>query len=186
MSNIEGVQIAIAGGMRSGKDTVGKYLVENYGFNRFAFGDGIVKTTKKLFPNEWLGEKPRTLLQEFGQYCVGLDKNVWVNFLFKEMLYHDIDPVTDNVVITDLRQPHEYEKLVESGFIIVRVVCDDEIRKNRIILAGETYDPVAFKHETEQHVRDFEVDFELDNNGTEEELIQQIENMILNITGGGN
>lgn len=176
----------MTGEMRSGKDTVGKYLIEEYGFKRFAFGDGIVKTAKKLFP-EWFesGVKPRKLLQDFGQACVAIDQNVWVNFLFREMLFQGVDPVVDNVIITDLRQPHEHKKLVESGFSIVRVNTKPEIRKQRILANGETYNEAQFKHVTEQFVRGFDVDFDLDNNGTPEELISQIENTLMNITGGG-
>jgi dephospho-CoA kinase len=186
MYDIKGVQIALAGEMRSGKDTVGKYLIEKYGFKRFAFGDGIVKTAQRLFPEQFeQGEKPRQLLQEFGQHCVSIDKNVWVNQLFKEMLWNGIDPLEDNVVITDLRQPHEHEKLVESGFQIVRVNAKPHIRKQRIIDAGETFSETRFNHITEQFVRDFEVDFELDNNRTEKELLEQVEVMLMNITGGG-
>jgi dephospho-CoA kinase len=180
------IQIALTGQMRSGKDTVGKFLVEEHGFKRFAFGDEIVKICRKLFPNEFrTGEKPRKLLQDFGQYCVSIDKDVWVNRLFKEMLWNNTDPLEDNVVITDLRQPHEYEKLVESGFIIVRVMADPELRKKRIISVGEKYDPKTFNHTTEQFVKTFEVDYEIENNGTREELIQQIKIMLASIRGGG-
>jgi dephospho-CoA kinase len=185
MSDIKGLQIALTGEMRSGKDTVGKYLVEHYGFKRFAFGDGIVKTCKKLFPEAFRHGKPRKLLQDFGQFCVAQDKNVWVNFLFKEMLWNDIDPLEDNVVITDLRQPHEYEKLLETGFTIVRVNCKPALRKQRIIDSGEHYDPETFNHSTEKYVRTFEVDWELSNNGTHDELLSQVDNLITNLTGGG-
>lgn len=182
---IKGLQIALTGKMRSGKDLVGLYLIAEHGFKRFAFGDGIVKTAMKLFPDEFMGEKPRKLLQEFGQDCVGIDKNVWVNFLFREMLYQGIDPLVDNVVITDLRQPHEHEKLVESGFVIVRVNTEDELRKERIMNSGETFSEENFNHITEQFVDGFEVDFDLENNRTPEELIEQVACMLMNITGGG-
>jgi dephospho-CoA kinase len=186
MLDIKGVQVALTGEMRSGKDTVAKYLIEEHGFKRFAFGDGIRKTAQRLFPDRFEAEKkPRQLLQEFGQSCVRIDKNVWVNYLFKEMLWEGIDPVVDNVVITDLRQPHEYEKLVESGFTIVRVNTKPAIRRQRIEQAGEYVSDEQFNHETEQHIRNFEVDWELDNNGTPEELIIQTKNMIMNLTGGG-
>jgi hypothetical protein len=144
MKLFKGVQVALTGQMRSGKDTVGKFLIEKYGFKRFAFGDGIVRTCQNLFPSKFLTEeKPRELLQEFGQFCVSLDKNVWVNYLFKEMMKSDIYPVEDNVVITDLR-------------------------KQRIISSGEKYDPKIFNYVTEQFVKTFEVDFEIENNGTKD------------------
>jgi dephospho-CoA kinase len=185
MTDIKGLQIALCGEMRSGKDTVGEFLVKYFEFKRFAFGDGIVKTCKKLFPEEFEnGNKPRGLLQDFGQYCVDKDNNVWVNYLFREMLYQGVDPVEDNVVITDLRQPHEYKKLVESGFTIVRVNTKPEIRKARIEARGETVTDEQFNHETEKHVRGFEVDYELSNNTTEQELIDQTLVMLDNLTGG--
>jgi dephospho-CoA kinase len=186
MLDIKGVQIALTGEMRSGKDTVGKFLIEEHGFKKFAFGDGIKKTCQRLFPQEFEnGNKPRKLLQDFGQFCVARDKNVWVNYLFKEMLWHGIDPIEDNVVITDLRQPHEYEKLVESGFTIVRVSTKPHIRRERMALKGEYVSDEEFNHETEKHVRDFEVDFDLDNNGTQDQLIDQAKAMLSNIIGQG-
>jgi dephospho-CoA kinase len=186
MLDIKGVQIALAGEMRSGKDTVGKLLVEEYGFKRFGFGDGIVKTTTRLFPDQFLdGNKPRELLQEFGQFCVKQDNDVWVNYLFREMLWHGIDPLEDNVVITDLRQPHEYNKLIESGFVIVRVNTKPHIRRERMAQQGEFVTDEQFNHETEKHIRTFDVDFEIDNNGTKEQLIEQTKAMLSNIIGQG-
>lgn len=179
-------QIALTGKMRSGKDSVGEILTSFYDFNRFAFGDGIVKTAQKLYPAQFLGEKPRQLLQDFGQYCVSIDKDVWVNYLFREMLFHEIDPVVDSVVITDLRQPHEYQKLKESGFVIIRVNCPDEIRKKRILEAGETFSEERFNHETEQHVDSFEVDFEIDNSGTLFDLSQQVTEILEKLGGENN
>lgn len=183
---IRGVSIALTGEMRSGKDTVGQYLIEEYGFKRFAFGDGIRKTTQRLFPEMYeQGEKPRKLLQDFGEFCRTFDQNVWVNYLFREMLWNDIDPLEDNVVITDLRQPHEYDALLEAGFTIVRVNTKPHIRKQRIISSGERFDQEAFQHDTEKHVREFEVDYELNNNGTPDQLLEQVDAMIQDITGGG-
>lgn len=182
---VKGLQIALTGNMRSGKDTVAQYLIEHYGFNRFAFGDGIVDTTKNLFPNKYTtGEKPRKLLQDFGQYCVAIDKNVWVDYLFRAMFDKGIDPVVDNVVITDLRQPHEYEKLKETGFTIVRVEANPSLRKKRIIESGEVFSEETFRHSTEQFVKDFKVDYVIDNNHTTEKLHKQIDSMILDMIGG--
>jgi dephospho-CoA kinase len=165
--------------MRSGKDEVGRILVQSQGFHRFAFGDGIVKTGKLLFPEKFeQGEKPREFLQEFGQQCVAHDNNVWVHYMFREMLFQGIDPLEDKVVVTDLRQPHEYTKLKESGFFVVRINATEELRKQRIISAGETFNEKAFYHETEQHVNSFEVDFEIDNNSSRQNLINQVEELV--------
>lgn len=182
---MKGLSIALTGEMRSGKDEVGKILVEEYGFVRYAFGDGIRKVTRKLFPHEFeQGVKPRKLLQEFGQEQVERYPRVWVDACFREMLYDGVDPIEDNVVITDLRQPHEYEALVESGFIIVRVNTKGHIRKRRMELAGEEVSDDVLRHSTESHVRSFEVDFEIDNNGSTEQLRNNVIALLRNITGG--
>lgn len=184
MSNIKGVQIALAGEMRSGKDTVAEYL-KKFNFKRYAFGDGIREVTKLLFPHEFDNGKPRKLLQDFGQEQVKRYKKVWIDYTFRKMLYDGIDPNEDNVVITDLRQQHEYEALVESGFMIVRVNAKPHVRKQRIIQAGEEFSEETFNHSTEKFIRTFEVDYELYNNEGEQELIDQINKMLSNITGGG-
>jgi dephospho-CoA kinase len=172
---VKGIRIALTGEMRSGKDTVGEYLVGKYGFKRLAFGDGIVETCEKLFPSEFKdGVKPRKLLQDFGQFCVSIDKWVWFDYVFNT---NSVSP-KDNIVITDLRQPHEYSGLVEAGFKIVRITADGEIRVQRIIEAGEPLDPETFNHSTEKFVKTFDVDYEVENNGTKEELLQQVDNLM--------
>lgn len=176
---MDNLKIALAGEMRSGKDEVGKFLVREYGFDRLAFGDGIREICGELFPLQMgYGTKPRKLLQDFGQYCVGIDKNVWVHYLFERM-----DP-KENIVITDLRQPHEYERLLEAGFTIVRVNTLPELRKERMRKAGERIVEAQFNHVTEGHIREFEVDYELDNNGSIEDLHLQVVHMLQDITGG--
>lgn len=185
MTDFKGHNIALTGGMRSGKDTVGKYLCKQHGFERFAFGDSIRRVCRELFPEAFKhGGKPRKLLQEFGQFCVSIDTNVWVNYLFQEIDSFGFDLKEDNIVITDLRQPHEYEALRKKGFVIVRVNCEPELRKRRIIDSGEQFSEENFNHETEQHIDTFEVDWELDNNGTEEDLFQQVEFMLSKIIKG--
>ena len=179
---IEGLQIGLLGGMRAGKDEVGEYLVKKYGFKRFAFADGVKKTAKKLFPAEFEKGKPRKLLQDFGQYCVSLDQDVWVNYMFREMLFQEVDPVTDNVVVTDVRQPHEYEKLLESGFTFFLIDTPEPIRRKR---AGDIPD-AQFYHETEQFFKTVEVDYVIQNDQEDDlrSLYRQIDYLIMDMTGG--
>jgi len=62
------MNIAICGALRAGKDVVGDYLCERYGYTTFAFGDGLTSVCQALYPNQFLdGKKPRALLQGFGQ-----------------------------------------------------------------------------------------------------------------------
>ena len=123
--------IGLAGKAGSGKDTVGKYLVDNYNFKRFAFADPLKKGIKELFgftddqllnkkeeKDEYWNIEPRKILQFFGteicQYELqkiipDLDRKFFVKRLEK-----DIKETLDkgiNVVITDVRFKHEIEMI---------------------------------------------------------------------------
>lgn len=83
---------------------------------------------------------------EFGRDLLG--ENVWV----------DIAP-TKKVVITDVRFPNEREWLRENGGVLVR------INSNR-----ETIQETG--HVSEKHVKEFDVDLDIHNNGTLQEYEQ--------------
>lgn len=182
----KGLKIALCGCMRSGKDSVGAYLISEYGFKRYALGDGIVQITKELFPQEYeSGIKPRKLLQEFGQYCVTqIDSEVWVRHMFTRMERDGINLDEDNIVITDMRQPHEYDALVERGFTIVRINVSQETQHNRMKELGEPIEDRALQHITERFTDEFEVDFELNNDSDLETLHSQVKYLIRYVTGG--
>lgn len=171
------MKIALFGKIRSGKDTVGKILIEEYGFNRYAFGDGIGNIIKEYFPEAWAGGKPREHYQFIGQQLRELDSNVWVNYLLhnikkdEEILrfkYGYNKPY--KVVVTDGRQINEAEKLQEQGYLIIKVTCPEEIRIERMKRAGDVFTPESLKHDTELQVDLIKPDIEIDNSGTIEGL----------------
>lgn len=189
---------AICGGLRSGKDTVGELLVTNHKFKRFAFGDPIKELCWKYFPERMEVGKDRALLQGIGQDLRGYDSDVWIRKTFenvgsyfeslttKSIVYalngwgEIEDPV--NIVITDLRQPNELEKLRANGFFIVRVNADVESRKRRAEASGDVFVSEDLQHDTESHFDSFIVDYELNNNGTLADLAHQVETMYLEAT----
>ncbi|MCG5252599.1 AAA family ATPase [Brevibacillus agri] len=180
------VKIALTGRMRSGKDAVAAHLTQQYGFVRFAFGDGIRKVCRELFPDQFANNtKPRALLQGVGQAMRAFDPDVWVNATMRNierMREGDVriartyfTKYPRPIVITDLRQPNEYERLRAEGFVIIRVNASDETRIQRMIDAGDTFDDGTLTHETEQHVDSFAVDYEIDNNGSLAELHAKVD-----------
>ena len=164
--------IAITGKMRSGKDAVAGYLVENYGFTRYAFGDELKRYAHELFgPSP---AKPRELYQWFGQTMRERDPDIWVRKCF-EKIEEDRRRAVVRPVITDLRQPNEYERCRAEGFVIIRVNCRDEIRLERMKEAGDLFTEADLEHETETHVDTFAVDFEISNNGLILHTYEQID-----------
>jgi dephospho-CoA kinase len=192
--SIGGVKLALCGGIRSGKDTVGEQLVVNHGFKRFAFGDGIREVCWNLFPERMEAGKDRALLQGVGQDLRKYDPDIWVKWILAEIGSADYeswldDPSHDmgsmNVVITDLRQPNEYKALREAGYMIVRVNASEDVRLARARAAGDVFDPSMFHHDTESHYSSWTVDYEIDNEGTFAEFMQQIQKFIDYISPGG-
>jgi dephospho-CoA kinase len=171
--------------MRSGKDTLAEYAIENYDFTRFAFGDEIKRICGTLFPEQMKnGNKPRGLLQGVGQLMRQIDNDVWVNKCFKEIETEKLMCVTAvgkdvvNPIIVDLRQPNEYQRCKSEGFIIIKVQCEDNIRLKRILEMNDKFDPKDLVHETELHIDKFECDYIISNNGDLKDLYNQFDTIM--------
>lgn len=179
------MNIALTGKLRSGKDTIAEYLVSHYGYTRFAFGDGIRRVTRELYPEAYVnGEKPRALLQGFGQMARAFDENVWVNDCFRMIDEHRLsfsDPANVSVVISDLRQPNELSRCRSEGYVIIRVNAPDTLRLDRATASGDSFNAETLTHETEQHVDTFAADYDAHNDGTVDELYAQIDAILAKI-----
>lgn len=105
--------ILISGKARSGKDTIAKYLIEQYGYTRWAFADKLKECIYKY--SDWDGEKDekgRKLLQSVGQAFREYDKDNWIKVLAKDIVeyiqdYHFLSYF--NIVISDVRFINEIE-----------------------------------------------------------------------------
>jgi dephospho-CoA kinase len=173
------MKIALTGKMRSGKDTVARYLYDYYHFPCYAFGDKLKKSANELFYFELLdGEKPRELYQFFGQAMRKRAPDIWVHHLFEDVNFAIEYCGATKILITDLRQPNEYERCKAEGFKIVRVNCDDDIRLKRMIERNDSFSKEDLEHETESYIDTFEVDYELYNYGELNELYKQIDLMM--------
>ena len=182
------IKIALTGAMRSGKDTVAELLEQdllnlntNIKFEQVAFGDMLKYFAHDIFLESWTGNKPRKLYQEFGQGIREISKkvygheNVWVNLLAEFIDSKQNEDEEDNkdircIVITDLRQPNEYEWCKENGYTIIKVVTDDSTRLERIKEVNDNFNPEDLTHETETYIDSFNEDYYIDNSGTLEEL----------------
>ena len=171
--------IALTGKLRSGKDTVADYLVNQYGYNKFAFGDPI-----KFYYKELFGEtdaKPRAGYQWFGQTMRERDPDIWVRKCFAAIDEMRSEWFRTRVVITDLRQPNEYERCRAEGFVIIRVNCPEDIRIERARAAGDDFTEDALNHATEQYVDLYAVDYDIYNVGDLTELYSQIDAIMIDL-----
>lgn len=194
------MKIVLFGKIRSGKDTVGKILIEKYGFKRFAFGDEIGKIIETYFPKAYINGKPRHHYQFIGQKFRELDEDVWINTLLEKVesyeyyscfknaiinanleFFKELKRDEINVVVTDGRQKNEAIKMREAGYVIVKVVADEEIRIKRMNESGDNYSPEMLTHETELQVDEVEADYIINNAGTLEDLEKIVECLVQQI-----
>ncbi|WP_103110259.1 adenylate kinase [Brevibacillus reuszeri] len=180
--------IAITGEMRSGKDAVAEYLARQYGYTPFAFGDELKRHYHKIFgPSK---TKPREGYQTFGQFCRERDPDIWVRKCFDNIEEAADWSVGDyymygkefRAVISDLRQPNEFVRCRSEGYVIIRVTAPEALRIDRAIKSGDTFNLRDLTHDTESHVRSFDVDYEIVNDGTLAELYAKVDEVLRNVS----
>lgn len=159
--------IGIAGAAGSGKDTLGDYIVKNYGFVPRSVASPIkaILTAMFKFPagawedRHWkdsplpvMGVTPRYLAQtlgtDWGRRMVHED--IWISKLIAGR------QPGSKIVVTDIRFPNEAVAIIRSGGLMVRVNRDDV--------------PEVDPHESEDPIDDRLIHFAVDNNGTIEDL----------------
>ena len=126
--------IIFSGKQYSGKDTAGKIMLEAMpDYRRCAMGD-IIKLTygkeKCLTYEEIEKNKPlyRQDLINLGKWGRAQDPDYWLKKIIEQ---------EGNIIVTDVRVPHEYEVFKAAGAIAIRVEASRETRAARGELIGE-------------------------------------------------
>ena len=182
-----GKLIGILGRKRSGKDTMGSYMIEKYNYNRYAFADPLKDILKIMFDfsetqlnedkekvdDRW-GVSPRTILQKFGteicrndlcKYIENIkleDETLWIK-LFRFFYEKNKDK---DIVITDVRFFDEIKAIKSYGGKIVKI--------NRNNLENDT-------HSSESDIDNYNfdlIDYIIDNNYTFDDLYSQIDTFL--------
>lgn len=175
--------IGLSGYAKSGKDTVGQYLVSSYLFRRVAFadnvrngvyamnpfvpyGDGYSRLQRVVDDLGWDVAKEevleiRRLLQTYGTEA-GREihgHNIWI-----DNLAHQVDSIIEHnhVVITDVRFDNELDYIEDCGGVVIRVDRDGVGRR--------------FNHKSEDVP--LKADYVVDNNGTIDELYVKIDSIM--------
>jgi dephospho-CoA kinase len=173
--------IGLIGEMGAGKDTACSYIKENYKNVYFLkFSDALTEILKMFFDEvkredqQWLSS---SLREKFGQ-------DILVKALVKK-----IEGIGDGIIILNgVRRPDDFKALRSIGGKLIYVTSDPKIRWERVKIRGEKADDdVPFekfiemgKAEAESLISAIgaEADFKLDNNGSKEQLYEQIKKII--------
>lgn len=136
--------IGIIGRARVGKDTAGKWLVDNRGYRRVSFADPLRDCALKLDPivsaeqdarlrevielEGWERAKDiypevRRTLQRIGQGIRAIDSDFWLRTALDKVTAANESGVP--VVITDVRYPNEADSLRRAGFHLVYIERPD-------------------------------------------------------------
>jgi len=187
--------IGITGNKRCGKDTIATSLINNQGFERYSFAEDMKKVACILF--RWTmehieehketvdpvwGISPRQFLQNFGteymQKFLGEcfpafaklnGRNFWANRFKNYYLMLVATGKRKNIVISDLRFPHEEEVLrsLDTELTIVRVKRD-QVKSNQ-----------HSNHSSEKELDSIISDVTIENNGSIEDLYNTIHKLIV-------
>ena len=124
-------RIALSGKAGSGKTTLAKRLVEDFGFARLSFAGALKEELTSLLGlglPEFEADKRkwRPLLQVWGSARRDVSEGYWVRKLLVRLPVNRGSPV----VIDDLRYENEAQALKREGFYLVRLDCPslDSIR----------------------------------------------------------
>lgn len=164
--------IVFSGKQYAGKDTAAKIMLDEMpDFRRCAMGD-IIKLTygaqKNLTYEEIEKNKPkyRADLIILGNWGRAQSPDYWLQKIVEQ---------DGNIIVTDVRIPHEYEVFKKAGAITIRVEATREIRASRGELIGE-------EDITEvglDNIKDW--DFVIENNSSYENLKLQVNRIISRI-----
>ena len=161
--------IIFSGKQYSGKDTAAKIMLNLLPeYKRCAMGD-IIKLTygkeKGLSYEEIERNKPlyRQDIIDLGNWGRAQDADYWLKKKKKKK---------GNIIVTDVRVPHEYEVFKSAGAITIRVEASRDVRASRGNLVGEN----DITEIGLDNIKNW--DYIIDNNSTYENLELQVKNII--------
>jgi hypothetical protein len=199
--------IGICGFIGSGKDTVADYLVNFHEFRRESFANTLKDAISAIFgwdrtllegrtrvsrewreqEDEWWSQRlgikitPRFILQNWGTDIIrkGFHDDIWI-----ASLENKLRNSKDNVVISDCRFPNEIKSIKDAGGIIVWVKRGELPEWYNIAVEANQGNNVAANdlkmkkiHASETAWVGTEFDFEINNDGTIEELFSRVKSL---------
>jgi len=143
------MRIALCGRAGAGKSSIAKALKELYGFEIFSLADEVREIAKRLGYDVKKPYTPhvREILQVIGMTGRLLCENVWIEKLLEKIGNRQ------KVVVDDVRFKNEAEALKQHSFLIVKLVCPEEVLKQRLGIGYVNPD-----HPSEREIREISAD----------------------------
>lgn len=200
-TNLSNITVfGMTGLKRSGKDTCGKRLVDNHGFVRVAFADSLKEACIEIFGfskeqvygddlkevvDDYWGYSPREVLQKVGtelfrkyisyeDVLPKIGKDIWIRTVERKIINLAKQGYT-KFVVTDVRYPNELEFLNNSEF------KTKNIKIQRPSLEENENSDETKLHVSEAFIKSLKCDHEIVNNGTIDELYQEIDQIALSL-----
>ncbi len=194
--------IAICGLQGSGKDTIGSYLINTYGFTKLSFAgvlkdivgilfgwdrkmlEGATKESREWREqvDPWWSQKlgienltPRYVLQYFGTdlFRSHFHPDIWVIAVERQLSQYA------NCVITDCRFPNEISMLRAAGATVIKITRGELPEWYEPYLLKQTEKPDGVHPSEYMWIRE-SFDYELENNSTIEDLELRVNAILTN------
>jgi dephospho-CoA kinase len=178
--------IGITGTIGAGKGTIVEYLVEQKGFAHFSVRDFLLEEIRK----RGLPENRDSMYNLANEL-----RSIHGSSYVIDQLYKEAVPSGKNCIIESIRTPGEIKSLRDKcNFYLFAVNADPMIRYERIMTRQSETDQIQFTTFLENEAREMDTmdpnkqnirsciadaDFLFENNGSKEELIRQVENILL-------
>ena len=161
--------IIFSGKQYSGKDTAAKIMLDKLpNYRRCAMGD-IIKLTygkQKGLTYEEIEQNKAQYRQDLinlGNWGRDQHPDYWLNKIIEQ---------EGNIIVTDVRVPHEYEVFKKAGAIAIRIEASRETRQSRGTLIGEN----DITEVGLDNISDW--DYIVDNNSDYDNLYKQIDSIV--------
>ncbi len=194
--------IAICGLQGSGKDTIGSYLINTYGFKKLSFAgvlkdivgilfgwdremlEGATKESREWREqvDPWWSQKlgipnltPRYVLQYFGTdlFRTYFHSDIWVIAVERQLSKYT------NCVITDCRFPNEIAMLRAAGATVIKITRGELPAWYEPYVSGQTDKPEGVHPSEYMWIRN-KFDYELENNSSIEDLETRVDAILAN------
>lgn len=154
---------ALVGKSGAGKSSFGKLLASELDIPYVKTGKVCRTISKILF-----GTESKDDTQALDDALRTIDQSIFLKATLRESI------ALKGGIIDSLRFYSDYELVKSMECIVIRVTCNDEVRRNRLKGRGRALTNINEEHCSETDLDMVNVDFEYDNSGDSEELHKNV------------